>query len=1558
MNARTSWTARPDRTTGEANQPAAGDGSDLPLEDILEARFDDEGRLAQIGSGARQRVAQRVEPRPPNMSPEELERAVQKLALGLEALERNGAVAAGAPDVADTAERRGPGRELVSSSLDRLEARLEELRRRLRRRSPAPAAPPQTEASAPPEREPMTEPRRVDPSLAAEPEPAEMSAERGELRRRTEAEAARVLELAREAEEQRAEAERMRAGAGEAAAEPQPPAAAIRPDAEGDLADMRRRLMTLEARVDGAHRNGDGGRVEPLRQELLALLKRIEELGKDGRSMASAVEQVRRKIDEVETKANAARNLAGNRVGELQDRLGRVTQRLAEMESEIPGFDAVRENQIAILERFDRMEGVVHRLAAPDQILERVEGLRRQLQAVPSQRELARIEERIAALGERVEALPDAVSDRPILETIEAQLQTVAAEFAAARREGEGGWSEARRELVALHAGLQQVAETGRAPDLGALESRLAEIGGRLEEERRASAEAAARLEARVAELAAAVQAREEALAADIVSGLGGRIDGLAEAIQAQDVRGARGDIAELGRRLEEINRSLAEQAEHLARPHLEPLEGRLDALQARLDYIAETAEMSGAQLGPFAQKLDDIAARVSGLASGAAEGELLARLAGIEERLAGLSARAAEPRAVHNQLENIISRLELLKGRSIDPARLLDMFDRVDAALRSGPSDERFAQLAEALQARGGAAIPEELIRRLEERLDRQAPGALVAERFDRLEQKLEALGRVSAGGGAPLDADELVDLRDGIVALRRELRSLPVAGADATLGATLQQIAARLEQLPEERLVTAGELERQIERIASVLDDPSHSRLALAHIETSLRTIEERIGEIPRGREAAAGDEGELDTVAEIARALSADVGALRGAAEASERKTKDALEAVQGTLEAVVKRMAFLERDGEGAPVGSGADLPTAATASAAAAGALASGAEAAQPGEGPVQPALPTVTPTAEAKAEGEATRDVGSGGLFNRFTSSQLLKRATGGRAESFSPEAESEEPADLPLEPGTNTPLDSALTDAPSSDTALFSGNRTKGRVAVARGGAELQRIGSPRHIEPAGNEDFLAAARRAAQAAAAEAADAERARAELRQGGRLRRAASALTRRRRAVLACALAIAATFAAVQLLRNHLAGQEAEIAAQSAGAEDATPAAQLTPVSPEPSATGLSAVDGEGAAAEPSPPETAPAEAVSPTPPAAAGSDLAAPPVPPENAAADPAPAETAAADAAPPASAEEDAAVPAEPTDTAAVQPPDAPADPAPAAAAPSQSTDLPPPVGPDALQQAATAGDPAAAFEVAARYAEGRGVPEDMTAAVAWYRRAAEAGLAPAQYRLGSIYEKGLGVPKDAAAAQDWYRRAADAGNVNAMHNLAVLYAEGAGGTPDLERAADLFRQAAERGVRDSQFNLAILHARGLGVPQNMVEAYKWFAVAARSGDAESAKRRDIIAAALSPEALEEAEAAAAAFKPVPLDPAANDVTGPEGGWGEDAATVLRSEDELIALVQKLLADQGYDPGPPDGLLGQKTVEAITEFQAKSGLPMTGKVDTTLVSALQEQST
>jgi localization factor PodJL len=214
----------------------------------------------------------------------------------------------------------------------------------------------------------------------------------------------------------------------------------------------------------------------------------------------------------------------------------------------------------------------------------------------------------------------------------------------------------------------------------------------------------------------------------------------------------------------------------------------------------------------------------------------------------------------------------------------------------------------------------------------------------------------------------------------------------------------------------------------------------------------------------------------------------------------------------------------------------------------------------------------------------------------------------------------------------------------------------------------------------------------------------------------------------------------------------------------------------------------------------------------------------------------------------------------------------------------------LPATIGGPALRAAAMAGDASAAFEVATRFAEGRGVPQSNEIAAHWLDRAAKQGLAPAQFRLGSFYEKGVGVKKDLAAARDLYLAAADKGNGKAMHNLAVLYAEGINGPPDYRTAAHWFRKAADHGITDSQYNLAILYARGTGVEQNYAESYKWFVLVANTGDSEAAKKRDEVASHLDKQSLAAARLAAQTWSAEPQPEDATDVKGPPGGWDASA--------------------------------------------------------------------
>jgi localization factor PodJL len=249
------------------------------------------------------------------------------------------------------------------------------------------------------------------------------------------------------------------------------------------------------------------------------------------------------------------------------------------------------------------------------------------------------------------------------------------------------------------------------------------------------------------------------------------------------------------------------------------------------------------------------------------------------------------------------------------------------------------------------------------------------------------------------------------------------------------------------------------------------------------------------------------------------------------------------------------------------------------------------------------------------------------------------------------------------------------------------------------------------------------------------------------------------------------------------------------------------------------------------------------------------------------------------------------ATVPTEPASAPAHATPSTPTSPAarvPTATEGARTIGEMPPatIGPSSLRAAAASGDPSAEFEVAARFAQGKGVKQNFDQAAKWYQRAASRGHAPSQYRLGTLFERGLGVAEDPARARVWYKRAAEQGNVRAMHNLGVLAASRVSGTPDYATASHWFAEAAEHGLADSQYNLAVLHESGLGVKRDPAEALKWFTIAALGGDAQAARRRDEAARKVSPAERAEVQALVAQWRAKPTDKLVNDPHAAGEAW------------------------------------------------------------------------
>jgi localization factor PodJL len=280
---------------------------------------------------------------------------------------------------------------------------------------------------------------------------------------------------------------------------------------------------------------------------------------------------------------------------------------------------------------------------------------------------------------------------------------------------------------------------------------------------------------------------------------------------------------------------------------------------------------------------------------------------------------------------------------------------------------------------------------------------------------------------------------------------------------------------------------------------------------------------------------------------------------------------------------------------------------------------------------------------------------------------------------------------------------------------------------------------------------------------------------------------------------------------------------------------------------------------------------------------------------------------------------------------------PEAQVSDAPAAAARRDLSGGMPPaqIGPNSLRLAAAKGDPSAEFEVASRYAQGKGVAKDFAKAAEWYGRAASKGFAPAQYRLGGLHERGIGVPADLARARAWYRRAAELGNVKAMHNLAVMHTQRNGAAePEYTTAAHWFAEAAERGLADSQFNLAILYDNGMGVAKSPAEAWKWFALAAGQGDGEAGKRREAIGQRMQPAELAALRNTVAGWRPKAVDQVANDPFAAGQAWrnrnGEPSASASTpavrrapAEAEIIDLTEEAMQPKAQPTAAAGGGAG-----------------------------------
>ncbi len=882
-------------------------------------------------------------------------------------------------------------------------------------------------------------------------------------------------------------------------------------------------------------------------------------------------------------------------------------------------------------------------------------------------------------------------------------------------------------------------------------------------------------------------------------------------------------DFSTLERHLVKIT----SQIEALQRP--DGVEQSIAAFRSELTEIrhAITEAMPRRAIQSIENEIRSLTRRIDDTRQSGTDGQALAgierALGEIRQSLAAL--KPAEQLAGYDDaIRNLGAKLDLIVRSSDDPSTIRQLEGAI-AALRSivsnVASNDALARLSDDLRMLSSKV---DLLGRSE------GNGNYAA-----LEQRIATLTSTIANREPSAVRENSEQLESALRALSDRLDRMPVGKDSASSFAHLEQRVSYLL----ERLEASGDPRGgNLARVEDGLQDVLH-RLEAQHANLAALT--------GNGRgDAKALDGGLVDVVK---RELSD----IRLSQTETDRHTQGSLEAVHNTLGHVVDRLAIIEgdlRNARATPV-----APPHAPQAAAAHIVV------------PPQPKPELPNPAAAQKNFAAAPRE---------FLVAQTPVPAVAAKA----PQGAISEILDPQTTPRT------VIAPGLPPDHPLEPGTRPAGRVASPseRIAASEDAIGaiaaSPR--EPAGTSDFIAAARRAAQAAATappggKNASGKAARAAVKDKARDGAAkTSTVTSKIRSLLVGASVVVIVLGTFKMAMTLLDSGPPPIPAMEDSSEPPTPA--------QPPA------DNGAKPATSAPSTTSPAGRQSLNTSAPNASDGIASVAIPQ---ASPAPVSTG----------DVTGAIPAMPT---------APSNRRLALVQVPPTERLPDAIGGPMLRTAALKGDPTAAYEIGVRFAEGKSIAPNLDEAAKWYERAARAGVVPAMFRLGTFYEKGLSVKKDVDVARQYYMQAAERGNAKAMHNMAVLEADGGGKGANYKNASQWFRKAADRGVADSQFNLGILYARGIGVEQNLAESFKWFSLAAAQGDADSVRKRDDIAKRLDAQSLAAAKLAIQTFTPEPQPDDAINVATPAGGWDPAPAQAKAAKPVAKPALVKRAATAG----------------------------------------------
>ena len=158
-----------------------------------------------------------------------------------------------------------------------------------------------------------------------------------------------------------------------------------------------------------------------------------------------------------------------------------------------------------------------------------------------------------------------------------------------------------------------------------------------------------------------------------------------------------------------------------------------------------------------------------------------------------------------------------------------------------------------------------------------------------------------------------------------------------------------------------------------------------------------------------------------------------------------------------------------------------------------------------------------------------------------------------------------------------------------------------------------------------------------------------------------------------------------------------------------------------------------------------------------------------------------------------------------------------------------------------------------------------GRGVPQDLVAARAYYSQASAAGIPIAMYDLGFMLLHGLGGPIDHERGRGLIQAAAEAGEIKAIRYFAILLTDDRETANDPASALVWWEKGVNLGDASCAYNLGLANAVGHGTKSDLVTAWSWFKRAERMGSQTACAELVRLESLMSEEEIKRAQSAAA---------------------------------------------------------------------------------------------